>query len=564
MPDFDWTKFQTQGQEAGKPVPVNTIKFDYSQFENQERANQGPPPGLENTQALSAVTGFANVVSKLTAGIINKFTPAGNTINNAANSSRDFVRHATELSRQVNPVSTSLGELAGEITKTAPLVAATGGLGAAASIAATTAGSAAMGYLDNPEDGQSREGNAAAAGIGGLVGSSIGSAVQGIMKMLPTSKIAKFAAEAGKNTEAEAAAKNLGVEVSPFESTKSVNLAKAPLQKIGMTPDRAATLDKALVERETKLTDVLNTTMQKVAPDRELESSIYNNLAPRQIDETITSKIMPSTDTKAAPSYVQRLYKEAHDPKTGINFEGVKPGSFEDLKITRDYINSKIDSVGASVATAGKKGASSTIKGPVAQSLKNAKKVYTEALHSVSSPEELPVAEQLAKQSGFMKYVDDKISKISLSESGQANPTPVQIYKKLFGSPIAKKNFYSKLDNALANHPEKAAIKQTFKDWETVMNQIQDSPLDKLLGKNQFQSRIPVKEMGEAGLATYAAGPVVGATTFGSRVGGKMISSKGYFNQIWKPLPEAAINPGQTTKEVIQGGGVLTGQEANS
>lgn len=547
--DFDWTKFQTQGQESGEPVPVNTTQFDYNKFQQAQEQSGQPPAGLEDTKALSFATGFANVVNKLSTGIINKVMPG----NSAVNTSRDFVRHATELSKNINPISTSLGEVTGEIAKTAPLVAATGGMGALANIAATTGGSAALGYLDNPEE-VSRGTNALYGAAGGLIGSALGTAVQGIVKALPKAKIAKFASESGKNVEAENAAKNLGIELSPFETTKSINLAKAPLQKIKMNPDRAAKLDAALVEREGKLTDVLNTTLQKVAPNKELESKIYTELGPRQIPEEIVSKIVPKEGSKEL-SYVQNLYKEAHDTTSSkIDFSDVKPGSFEDLKTVRGYIQGKIDANSKS---------DNPLSGAAVHSLNSAKKKLTEAMYSVSSKEELPVAEQLAKQSGFMKYVDDKIAKIGLKGAGQDSPTPIQIYKKLFGTTAAKKNFYSKLDNALSNHPEKEAIKQTFKDWEKVMNQLQDSPLDKLVGKNQFASGVPVAELGKATVAGFATGsPDIGAAAFGLGAANKMMSSKGYFNQIWKPLPEAAVNPGQTAKQVIQGGGLLTGQEA--
>lgn len=559
MPDFNLDSFpdanQGESPSVGQQQPQqNPSQFNLEQFPDAGQQNKPEQMGA----GMAFLSNFNNAIDRLATGIIAPLFPQ-----RAVAQSRAAKQSAADLGKQQHPIASMLGNVTGNIAGSLPLAAATSGLGPAASIAASAAGGAALGFATNPNEGESRVTNAEIGAVSGLAGGTAGVAAGKILKSLPLNKISKFFSQGTESKDVEQAAQRLGVEVSPYETTSSVNARAALPSKTNMTPDRAKQLSDALLERNTQLKQSFDETLNTIIPNRQAETDIYNSLAPRQIADEKLQDIIPQAGDKTL-TYPQRLYKEAHDPKTGIDFADVKPGSFQDIKMTRDYINSKLDSATTGIVSAGGKGQSSTIKGPVASSLRNAKKNFTDALHSVSTPDELPKAEQMAKEGGFADYVKTKLSKIYLKEAGQQAPEPGQVYNKLFGTTEAKNNFYKKLNNALAGREDKEEILQKFNDWETVMSQLKDSPVEKLLGKNQFQSQAPTKELGEAGLATYMAGPTIGATAFGARVGGKMLNSKRYFDQIWKPVPEFNPNVGRGTQTGFTEAGLLAGQEANS
>lgn len=562
MPDFDYGKFQSQGQKPSGSTPVNTTGFDYSKFQASTQQQGGPPPGLEDTKGLSFATGFANAVDKLRTGILNAVTPAGSTIHTALNNSREFVRHATSLSSAINPKTTTLGEVAGNVAIAAPLVSATGGLGAPAAIAANTAIGAGLGLATNPEDGESRQNNATVGGITGLIGGIIGSGVQGIAKMLPVAKMAKFAEQAPKHEDVIQAGKNLGVEVSPFEASDSVNLRNAIIKKVKMDPAKADDLANHLNAREQQLQQVFQANVAKVGPDNKEESAIYESLKPKQIPEEHLTGIIPKDGEKQ--TYIQRQYTEAHKESSNINFEEVKPGSFEDLLNTKKYIDTKIQTLNTSLGKSASKGVSSGTKGTAEGDLITAKKQIQKALLSVSSNEDLQMAEQYAKQGGFVSYIKGKIGDIKLGRN-QTTPSSEQIHDKLFGTKNSTKEFNQKLDNAVKGHPDKEAILQSLGDWKKVTSGLKDSPVEKLMKQNAFApSGLSVKNAALATAAGVAVDPTTAAVGLFGNMAAKASSSKSYFNHIWNPIPELKTVPGQTAKQVIQQGGILSGQEANT
>lgn len=552
MPDFDYSKFQqANGQEPSEgPQTISTnpkTDFDYSKFsDTAEQAQAQPEQDSFGGAAMAFIKNFNNSIDQVATGIIAPLFPQ-----RAIEQSRAFKRSAAEESAKQYPWSAALGNLAANIGMTAPLAVATGGLGAARNIAVTADAGAALGFAANPEEG-SRTQNAIIGGVGGAVGGAIGSAVQGIAKALPLNKIATFASQGGKNTDAETAANKLGVELSPFETTEAINLRRAPLEKIGMNPDRAAELDAALSTREAKLLQVFDEIKQSVTPDGE-SSKIYEVLKPRQISEEFTNKIIPLSDSKNL-TYAQRLYKDAHE---ALNFEGIKPGSFDDLLKVKKHIDDKINTLNTAMGSAMKKGKSSGSKSAQEIDLLGVKSKLNEAMLSVSSPEELPLAKKFIAQQSVLDKMDYAINSIKLKKAGQKTPAITQIFNKLASTKGSTKELIADITHANGDV-------EKVKNFVEVMRAIQDSPLDKLVGKNQFASSMPLKEAAEAGVAGMVTDPTIGGGVFASKVGGKMLSSKRYFDQIWKPVPELNATPGQTAKQVISGGGILTGQEVSN
>lgn len=550
---FDYSQF-TQDPKQAQSANAQSYKqeFDYSKFSNQEQqsqaqAGQAPssPPGMENTQGLSFVAGFMDSVSKLRTGILKALTPEGGSTEQALDQSRDFYKGVSGLASQINPKSTSLGKFVGEAAP-AGLLAAVAPQSIPGQVAYYTGTGAALGALENPEDGKTRTMGGVVGGLSGLAGGLAGGTIQGITKNLPTRQISELASKGELDDKVVKAAKNLGVEISPFEASSSLSLQKALQDKTIMTPDRLQELHGFIENRNQKLLGSFNDIMESVAP-KGSASEIYHALNPRQIAPEKLSNILPQEGKPLG--YLQNLYQEAHNSR--MNFEGVTPGSFEDLHKVKKYIGGLLKTDTTAMSAAAKQGISSSAKGAEAADLKAAKAKIQDALMSVSSKEELPVATEMAKKGGFIKNITAKIEAIATKGKGL---TPEQLHTAVAGTPAKEKYFL----NTIA---ARGGDVQKAKDFLDVMGKIKDSPLPKLLGKNMKGGDygISPKDVGVAGMTAYVTNPQIATGSFlGSlllRAGG----SKAYYKQIFKDLPvqkELSQVPGQ-----VAGGAGLVGAQ---
>lgn len=537
---FDISKAQPLPQDLSAPSqPTPQQGFDISKAQPlPQSGNAGvnntagspnlPPPGLGDTKALSFLTGFTDSVTKLTAGIVKAITPADSAINKSMDATRAAISRANTLSSAINPISTTAGHVAGMVAKSAPAAIALGGMSIPAQIAGYTAASALEGALENPENGQTRGSNAAMGGIAGLAGSTAGGLVQGIAHLIPATQIAKFASQGTIKPEVESAAKNLGIEVSPFEASNSATLKKALQDKTIMTPDKIEGISKHLAAREDKLKGVFNDIMKSVEPAKggKTQSEIYAELNPRQIAPEHLGSIIPQEGKPA--NYVQRLYQEAHT-ESRVNWENIKPGSFEDLHEVSKYISKVIKGDTTAMETAGKQGVSSGIKGAEAKSLREAQGKIKDAMMTVSKEDELPVANELAKKKGFMTNIAAKVQ--AVANQGE-EPSAIQILKAVAGTK-AKEAYFLK---SIAN---RGGDVQKAKDFLEVTKTIQKSPVQKLLDKPMKSSdfAISTKDVGTAGILGYVTNPVIAGGTFLGSIAKRGLTSKAYYNQIFKELP---------------------------
>lgn len=541
---FDISKAQPlpQTEQAQPQTPQPTQGFDISKAQplpqsgNQE-ANNAPPT---ESKGMSFINGFNDSVNKLAIGMMKAITPSGGVIEHALDRDRNSYIHAANISKSINPTSTLLGHIAGGIAKSAPLaVAAPASI--LGQIAAYTGGSAVEGALENPDSGESRTSNAIIGGIQGLAGSTAGGLIQGVAHLIPSTQIAKYAAQGSIKPEVAQASKNLGIEVSPFEANSSPTLKKALQDKTIMTPDKLEGITKHLQAREEKLQSTFNDVMKSVEPAQggKTQSDIYKELNPRQIEPQHLGNILPpkpvvdeATGQATTPklNYVQKLYNEAHT-NSRVNWENITPGSFEDLHEVSKYISNVIKGDTTAMATAGKQGVSSSVKGAEAQSLREAQGKIKDAMMTVSSKDELPVANELAKKKGFATNISSKIE--AIANQGEA-PSSIQILKAVAGTK-AKENYFLK---SVAN---RGGDVQKAKDFLEVTKAIQNSPLEKLLKKPMKSSDFGVttKDVGQAGITAYVLGPAVAGAGFLGGLAKRGLTSKGYYKEALKGLEEA-------------------------
>lgn len=555
---FDYSSFvpkDEQGQpQSNQPTTVDTSadKFDYSKFQSQDQGQQGgPPPGLEDTKALSFIAGFSDSISKLATGIVRSVLPENSSIDNTVMSSRNFVKMASNIAAIPHPAIHALGEVSGSVAAAVPLAMVAPEAGALATIGISTAGGALYGAATNPEKGETRSNNAVIGGITGLVGGAMGAALSGIAKRFPTNRIAEYGALGRPNKEVESAATRLGVEVSPFESNDSLVLKQALGKKTALNPQQITELSQHVKGRDEQLKQAFDDVVSSIAPTQDA-TAIYNTLKPRIIPTTALGDIMPQANT-AKPNYAQRLYTEAHSPSSGLNFDAVQAGTFEDLLKTRQYISSKIKGLDTAVNAAGKQGVSSGAKGAAAKDLKDVKTQLTKALMSVSTKDELPVAESIVKKAGAIKNIQAKINDIPLTDPESASPSALQLFKQIAGTESKRNNFLKSVER-------NGGDIQKAKDFITVAQSLQNSPVEALLKKNTFNSSpFNVNDLAKTGAASYVAGPEVAAMGLGAKIANKALTNKAYYKQIFKDLPKKG-SPGVLSKVVGKEVGVLSGE----
>lgn len=534
MPEFDYSQFANSEQPQQPSTDENG--FDYSNF-----SDANAPQKQDNSSALMAgIAGFNESVNSLASGIlkvINMTDPYSNRRTQFAqhleNSRNAYIQAANQAS-QAHPVAATLGRLSGDVAQAIPAMMA----GGPSFIGQAIAG----GVLGGAQDTDKRAANAILGTVLGSAGALAQKGAGKISELLPKGQAAKFAKETPIQQDVLQAGAELGVDISPIEASNSINLRSAPANKISMNTKKMAELQPKLIDREIKLQGAIQDIKQSVltGPDgqpmdldtaKELKNNMYASLNPRQIPEDKLVDLIPKA-TDEGTTFTKRLYEEAHSPSSGLNFDNVAPGSFEDIYKTRQYINDKIKTLDTSLGTAANQGKSSGKKGAASIDLKQAKDQFTAALKSVDEGG-LAQAENLSKKIAFVDKMDLDISKAGVSSPFFDVPTSQDIYKKMLSTPEKQKAFINKVTK-LGGQGKQAA------NLVKVLKNLHESPIEGLLGKNPHSTKsVSNATLGKLGGAAYMFGPGVAATGFGASIGLGKLGSDYWFNQLFKKLPES-------------------------
>lgn len=533
MQDFDYSQFANseQSQQQG---PADENGFDYSNF-----SDANVPQKQDNTSAFMAgVAGFNESVGSLSAGILKLVAPSGSWLERNINQSRESFKAASTQAAQAHPIANMLGTLSGDVAQAIPAMMA----GGPSFIGQATAGA----FLGGAQDSADRPMNAVLGAVLGSAGAGIAKGVEKIASYGPKASAARFAAETPIKTDVLQAGKELGVEISPIEASTSINLRSAPGAKINMNTTKMGELQGKLIDRETKLQGAIQDIKQSVLKDadgnpmdletaKELKNNLYSNLNPKQIAEDKLTDITPQMGSDKL-TFAQKLYEEAHGPNSGLNFDNVTRGSFEDIYKTRQYINDKMKTLDTSLGTAANQGKSSGKKGAASLDLREAKNKFTEALKSVDTEGQLAQAESLAKKVGFVEKMDLDISKAGISSPFFDVPTSQDIYKKIFSTPEKQKAFIAKVTK-LGGDGKQAA------NMVRVLKTLHESPVEGLLGKNPYSGKsVSNATLGKLGGAAYLFGPGATVTGFGASVGVGKLASDFWYKQLFRELPKSGSN----------------------
>ncbi len=524
---FDLSKVKPYPEQQ-QQQPEATSNFDLSKVKPfpGDNPQQGQQQKDEPNAFMSAIAGFNNGIEKLTVGTMQGI---GQILGAKTPGLDSYLAQSTRKMQEASaahPTATMIGGIAADIGKVAPL-AMLGGTSVAGLVGSGAAGGAALGLAENPGEGGDRTDNALVGGALGAVGGAIGAGVMGVAKAVPAlmrkagdvlegttaagaeSQAAKFAAEGGlpHAAGAEQAAQNLGTFVSGAETLPSKSLQNMVGSQVNVNPERVAEVAGKLSARENTLQNTLTDVVNQVNPGTVKEtkaaaSKLYEELKPKQLSTEAINDLMgaPKGDT-----YVSSLYAQAH-AKGARDFDKVVPGSWEDLQITKSFINDKIKSAQVALTGAAGKGESSGSAGGIVKDLIKAKEKITKAMDTVDPHGFRAQADMLTKKAGFETKITKELDKINLNKAGQEGPMSGQFYSKLLSNKGKQDAFLGKVKELGGD----AAHKQA-KDLITVLNTIQNSPLSKYVGRNPFADSVKNKAANIGGSPTLfsAAGSVL-------------------------------------------------------
>lgn len=494
-------------QQTTQNAPANGAQFDVSKAAsfggNANNATTAPAPQPKGPGAfMSFVTGFNNSVDQLSIGALQGLGQAIGMKTPGLDAALMRSNQEAAMASAAHPTATFLGGLTGDLGKYLPLGVA-GGTSLAGMVGSGAIGSAIIGGAEAPEEGETRFSNAGEQGLIGALGGAVGYGINAGMKLgkAAIQKGASLIGDAAKNVtsegaeqsvkefaenapsvggmsgleqaaDAEAAAKRLGTFLSGTESTASPVLRNLALKEVQKTPERSAQVQQIVMDRDAALSGAFKGLAKDVNPATIQETqgqatALYNELKPRQLPVGAINKLMQQD------SYVGKLYLDAHKV---LNFENVKPGSWEDLDLVRKHIDDKIKYTMTSLMGAQAKGQSSGSGGAIINDLLTAKDEVTTAMRSVDPEDLMSKADTLWGKAAFEKSLN-----VNLNKFNPDKPMGPQIYKKYFSTPEKQAAFLSKMER----FGTEEGVQKT-KDLINVMSKIQDSPLNKFAKGSTF------------------------------------------------------------------------------
>jgi hypothetical protein len=549
--------YQAPAGQTAVPAPVTSTAGFNLNVQPYQAPGATPPPQKMGS-GMAFVDNFNNAVNKLTTGIIAPLFSA-----RAVAQGRSFFANAAAEAEQQHPTASMLGGLAGNIATAIPAAVAMPEMGM---LGATGLG-AAYGAATLPEGNQTRASNTLFGGAMGAVGGALGALAGKIGEMLPSAKLASAASQGDTNVGLQQAGNRLGVPISPLETNDSLPFQNMVASQLKTNPEQAGQLAKVVAAREGQLQGTLGEIGQSVLKDPQgnpisleqshaLSTGIYENLKPQIIAPENLTNIVPQADKPN--SYIQRLYQAAHSSKSNINFDNVQPGSFEDLLNTNKYIDDRIKTASNAVNGAVNKGVTSGTKSAGEQDLQDAKNTIEQAMSTVDPNGTYPAAKQMVAQQSFVKSLNNAVSGAKLSKPGQTTGTTQDIYNKLLSTSGKQKAFIRSV-GSLGGDVQKA------QDYATVLNGLQKSPIQGLLGsKAGMGEGVSLKDLGELGIVGHFLGPHLAAAGAGASVAMKASENKGLFNSLFNKALPTNMSPFSGIQQGLNTAGIAGANESTS